>query len=194
MVLAWSTGPINTRRFLNDVDPAYSAAVDSGSALLRDWNPEKRPPEVRAGISRLIPTGQIKTKILKVHGTSDPNIYPLTAIKYVQKIVDQNLASQIRWYFVPGMGHVPATLEERFVDDDGKTISLGVQLTHLDLLMNWVEKSVDPGDFVSVNPSDPAKTRAVKGAHQLGLQNFPLKYFWAVSGAPNRTRKSDPAK
>ncbi len=181
--LAWTTGPISTRRFLNEVDPAYGAAVDNGTLLLRSWDPATRPPEVRAAISRLIPTGQIKTKVLKVHGTVDPNIYPLTAIKYVQKIVDQNLANQFRWYLVPGLGHVPATLEEKLVDANGNTVSLGVQLTHLDLLMNWVEKGVDPGDFVSVDPSDPTKTLAVKGAHQLGLQNFPLKYFWTVSGA-----------
>lgn len=180
-VLAWSTGPVNTRRFLKDVDPDYSAAVDNGSELLRNWDPAKRPPEVRAAVSRLTPTGKIKTKILKVHGTLDPNIYPLTAIKYVQKIVDRRLANQIRWYLVPGMGHVPATLEETFVDINGKTISLGVELTHLDLLINWVEKGTDPGDFIAVDPSDPTKTLLVKGAHQIGLQSLPLKYFWTVS-------------
>jgi len=98
--------------------------------------------------------------------------------------VDQHLASQIRWYLVPGMGHVPATLEERFADANGKTVSLGVQLAHLDLLINWVENSVDPGDLVSIDPKDPTtKTLAVKGAHQLWLQNFPAKYFWTVSGS-----------
>jgi hypothetical protein len=185
-VLAWSTGPINTRRVLNEVDPAYGKAVDNGTALLRGWDPAARPPEVRSAIARLTPTGQIKTKILKVHGTVDPNIYPLTAIKYVQKIIDQNLADQYRWYLVPGMGHAPGTLEEKFVDANGKTISLGVQLTHLDLLINWVEKGVDPGDFISIDPNDATKTMAVKGAHQLGLQNFPLKYFWTVSATPAR--------
>src|SRR6266568_2777187 len=128
-------------------------------------------------------TGPIKTKILKVHGTVDPNIYPLTAITYVQKIVDQGLSNQYRWYLVPEMGHVPATLEETFVDSNGKTITLGVQLTHLDLLISWVERGIDPGDFISIDPNDPTKTVAVKGAHQLGLQNLPLKYFWTVSGA-----------
>jgi hypothetical protein len=182
-ILGWTTGPISTRRFLNEVDPAYAAAVDNGKAPLRRWDPETRPAEVRIAISQLIPTGKIKTKILKVHGTVDPQIYPLTAIKYVQKIIDQNLADQYRWYLVPGMGHVPATLEEKFVDNNGKTVSLGVQLTHLDLLINWVEKGVDPGDFISIDPSDPTKTLAVKGAHQLGLQEFPLKYFWTASGA-----------
>jgi len=118
----------------------------------------------------------------------DPNIYPLTAITYVQKIVDQGLADQYRWYLVPGMGHVPATLEETFVADNGKTISFGVQLTHLDLLINWVEKGVDPRDFVSIDPNDPAKTIAVKGAHQLGLQDSPLKYFWTVSVLPARDK------
>ncbi len=93
--LASTAGPINTRRVLNEVDPAYGAAVDNGTALLRNWDPVTRPPEVRAAISRLIPTGQIKTKILKVHGTMDPNIYPLTAIKYVQKIVDQRTGKPI---------------------------------------------------------------------------------------------------
>ncbi len=181
--LAWSTGPITTRRVLNEVDPAYGAAVDNGTALLRNWDPAKRPPEVRTAISRLISTGQIKTKILKVHGTVDPNIYPLTAITYVQKIVDQGLSNQYRWYLVPEMGHVPATLEETFVDSNGKTITLGVQLTHLDLLISWVERGIDPGDFISIDPNDPTKTVAVKGAHQLGLQNLPLKYFWTVSGA-----------
>jgi len=168
---------------LNEVDPAYGAAVDNGTALLRNWEPAKRPPEVRAAISRLISTGQIKTKILKVHGTVDPNIYPLTAITYVQKIVDQGLSNQYRWYLVPEMRHVPATLEETFVDSNGKTITLGVQLTHLDLLISWVERGIDPGDFISIDPNDPTKTVAVKGAHQLGLQNLPLKYFWTVSGA-----------
>jgi hypothetical protein len=42
------------------------------------------------------------------------------------------------------MGHVPATLEETFVDVSGKAVSLGVQLTHLDLLINWAEKGSDP--------------------------------------------------
>ncbi len=161
--------------------PTSSAAVDNGSELLKNWDPAKRPPDVRAAVSRLTPTGKIKTKILKVHGTLDPNIYPLTAIKYVQKIVDQSLTNQIRWYLVPGMGHVPATLEETFVDVNGKTISLGVELTHLDLLINWVEKGTDPGDFIAVDPSDPTKTLLVKGAHQIGLQSLPLKYFWTVS-------------
>jgi tannase/feruloyl esterase len=180
--LAWSAGPINTRRFLSEVDPAYAAAVDNGTVLLRNWDPKMRPAEVRDAIARLTSSGQIKTKVLKVHGTLDPNIYPLTAITYVQKIVDQNLSNQLRWYFVPGMGHVRSTLEETFVDPNGKTISLGVQLSHLDLLMNWVEKGIDPGDFVSVDPTDSTKTIAVKGAHQLGLQKSPLQYFWAVSG------------
>jgi len=80
------------------------------------------------------------------------------------------------------MGHIPATLEEKFVDPNGKTVSLGVQLSHLDPLISWVEKGIDPGDFISIDPSDPAKTISVKGAHQLGLQNSPLKYFWTVSG------------
>lgn len=182
--LAWSPGPITTRRVLNEVDPAYGNAVDNGTALLRRWDADARPPEVRSAIARLTPTGQIKTKILKVHGTVDPNIYPLTAIKYVQKIIDQGLADQYRWYLVPGMGHVPATLEEELVDDCGKTVSLGVQLTHLGQLISWVEKGVDPGDFISIDPSDPTKTTVVKGAHQLGLQNFPLKYFWTVSVPP----------
>jgi len=118
----------------------------------------------------------------------DPNIYPLTAIKYVQKIVDQGLANQYRWYLVPGMGHVPATLEETFVDANGKTITLGVQLTHLDLLISWVERGIDPGDFISVDPNDPTKTVAVKGARQLGLQNSPLEYFWTVSLPPARDK------
>ena len=182
-VLASSTGPINTRRFLNDVDPAYGAAVDNGSVLLKNWDPATRPPDVRDAVSRLTSTGKIKTKILKIHGTLDPNIYPSTAIKYVQKIVDQNLTNQIRWYLVPGMGHVPATLEETFVDVNGKTVSLGVQLTHLDLLINWAEKGSDPSDFIAIDPSDPTKTIVVKGAHQLGLQSSPLRYFWTVSPA-----------
>ena len=182
-ILASSAGPNSTRRFLNEVDPAYGAAVDNGAVLLRKWDPATRPPEVRRAISRLTSTGRVKTKILKVHGTVDPNIYPLTAIQYVQKIVDQHLASQIRWYLVPGMGHVPATLEETFADANGKTISLGVQLAHLDLLINWVENGVDPGDFISIDPTEPTKkTLVVKGAHQLGLQNSPLKYFWTVAG------------
>ena len=183
-VLARSTGPINTRRFVYDVDPQYLAEVDNGSVLLRDWNPEKRPLEVRNAVARLIPTGQIKTKILKVHGTLDPNIYPSTAIKYVQQILDRGRGDQLRWYFVPGLGHVPATLEEKFTDDQGKTISLGVQLTHLDLLINWVENGIDPGELTSLDPNEPGKTIAVKGAHQLGLQNSPLKYFWAVCCTP----------
>src|SRR5260370_37072957 len=74
--LAWSTGPINTRRGMNEVDPAYGAAVDNGSVLLRRWDPKTRPPEVRSAINRLTSTGQIKTKVLKIHGTLDPNIYP----------------------------------------------------------------------------------------------------------------------
>jgi len=187
-VLAWSAGPINTRRVLNEVDPAFAAAADNGQVFLKNWDPGSRPSEVRAAISRLVPTGQIKTKILKVHGTMDPNIYPLTAIKYVQKIVDQGLADQYRWYLVPGMGHVPATLEETFVDANGKTITLGVQLTHLDLLISWVERGIDPGDFIAVDPNDPTKTVAVKGAHQLGLQNSPLEYFWTVSLPPARNK------
>ncbi len=180
---AANTGPIDTRRVLDEVDPAYGKAVDNGTALLRRWDPGARPPAVRSAIARLTPTGRIKTKILKVHGTVDPNIYPLSAIKYVQKTIDQGLADQYRWYFVPGMGHVPATLEEKFVDANGKAVSLGVQLTHLDLLINWVEKGADPGDLISIDPADPTKTLAVKGAHQLGLQNLPLKYFWTVAGA-----------
>ncbi len=183
--LAWSAGPINTRRVLDEVEPAYGAAVDNGTALLRRWDPATRPPEVRSAISRLVPTGQIKTHILKIHGTVDPNIYPLTAINYVQQIIDQGLADRYRWYLVPGMGHVSATLEETFVDANGKTVSLGVQLTHLDLLSNWVENGVDPGDFVSIDPGDSSRTLVVKGAHQLGLQNFPLKYFWTAWGANN---------
>ena len=179
-----SKGPLNTRAFLKDVDPAYATAVDNGTALLRNWNPEMRPTEVRAAMDRLTSSGQIKTKILKVHGTLDPNIYPFTAITYVQKMIDRGLAEQFRWYLVPGLGHEPATLEEKFVDDGGKTVSLGVQLTHLDLLMNWVEKSIDPGDFGSVDPTDSTKTLIVKGAHQLGLQKSPLQYFWTVSGTP----------
>ena len=91
--LGWTMGPLGTRQFLNEVDPAYAAALDNGTVLLRDWNPDTRPAEVRAAIARLTPSGQIKTKVLKVHGTVDPNIFPLTAIKYVQKIVDQNLAN-----------------------------------------------------------------------------------------------------
>jgi hypothetical protein len=79
------------------------------------------------------------------------------------------------------MGHVPATLEETFVDVSGKTVSLGVQLTHLDLLINWAEKGSDPGDFIAIDPSDPTKRIVVKGAHRLGLQSSPLKYFWTVS-------------
>ena len=188
--LAWSAGPINTRRFLNEVDPAYAAAVDSGRFLLKSWDPKTRPAEVRDAIARLTSSGQIKTKILKVHGTLDPNIYPLTAVAYVQKIVDQNLSNQLRWYLVPGMGHVRSTLEEKFVDANGKTISLGVQLSHLDLLMNWVEKAIDPGDFISIDPTDPTNTLAVKGAHQLGLQKSPLQYFWTASG----TLRSSSAK
>ena len=78
---------------------------------------------------------------------------------------------------------MPATLEEKFVDDGAKTVSLGVQLTHLDLLMNWVEKGIDPGDFVSIDPADSTKTLTVKGAHQLGLQKSPLQYFWIVSAS-----------
>jgi hypothetical protein len=186
-------GPISTRRFLNEVDPAYGSAVDNGTALLRDWNPATRPTEVRAAIARLTSSGQIKTKVLKVHGTLDPNIYPLTAITYVQKVVDQNLSNQLRWYLVPGMGHVRSTLEETFVDANGKTISLGVQLTHLDLLINWVEKGIDPGDFIAIDPNDSTKTRAVKGAHQLGLQKSPLQYFWTASGKLTPASKSSSA-
>jgi hypothetical protein len=78
------------------------------------------------------------------------------------------------------MGHVLATREETFLDDNGKTVSLGVQLTHLDLLVQRVENSIDPGDFSAIDPNDPTKTLAVKGAHQLGLQKFPVKYFWTV--------------
>jgi hypothetical protein len=86
------------------------------------------------------------------------------------------------------MGHVPGTLEETLVDANGKTMTLGVQLTHLDLLINWVENGIDPGDFVSIDPNDSTKTLVVKGAHQLGLQKSPRRYFWAVSGTPTPGR------
>ena len=183
-VLAWSAGPLNTRRFLNEVDPEYAAAVDSGTALLKRWNPATHPPEVRNAVARLTPTGKIKTKLLKIHGTVDPNIYPLTAIDYVQKIVDRGLADQYRWYLVPGMGHVPATREETFVDDNGKAVSLGVQLTHLDMLIDWIEHGVDPGDFISIDPTDTTKTLRVKGAHQLGFQTLHSNTFgqrWVIA-------------
>jgi hypothetical protein len=65
---------------------------------------------------------------------------------------------------------------------NGKLVSLGVQLSHLDLLINWVERGIDPSDFLSIDPQDPTKTVAVKGAHQLGFQKCALKYFWAASG------------
>jgi hypothetical protein len=61
-------------------------------------------------------------------------------------------------------------------DVDSLRRARGVQLTHLDLLINWVENGVNPGDFISIDPTDPTKkTLRVKGAHQLGLQKFTPK-------------------
>jgi hypothetical protein len=44
-----------------------------------------------------------------------------------------------------------------------------------------LETMWNPSDFIAIDPSDPTKRIVAKGAHQLGLQSSPLKYFWTVS-------------
>jgi hypothetical protein len=179
---ARAVAPGTFRNVLADVDPEYLADIDAGAALLRDWDPDRRPRPVGNALERIEVSGEIQTRVLKIHGTRDPDIFPTLHIDYVDKVIAQGRGDLIRNYMIPGGVHANATAVETFVAASGASVSLGRKLDHLDALVAWVEGGAEPGDLTVANPRIPNASLVIKGAHQLGFQNDPTAYFEKQEG------------
>jgi hypothetical protein len=174
--------PVSLRALLSDVDPAYLVDVDAGRVLLRDWTPAQRPAVVRSLLAELEVDGRVRTKVLKVHGTRDPQIYVQTEIEYVNKLVRQR--ADFQFYLVPGLGHEPSQGEELVTDATGIVRTLGRELHDLDALIGWVETGIPPGPLTAVDSTDISKRLSVLSADQFGLQCDPTGYFEYIEGLP----------
>jgi hypothetical protein len=175
--------PAGLRSALADIDPAYLADVDAGRALLRDWAPARRPTEIQNRILALDPRGTVFGKILKIQGNRDGTHYVMLEVEYIQKVIATGNSHQIRYYLSRNADRTPLVGEEVFVTSTGAMQSLGGSLEAFDALFAWVEKRIEPRDLALLDSPNPLGPQVrVKGAHQLGLQRDPLRYFEQSEG------------
>lgn len=175
--------PAGLRSVLADIDPAYLSDVDAGRALLRDWAPGRRGAQVQNRLLALDPTGNAFSQILKIHGNRDGTHYVTLEVEYIQKLIAAGNGNRIRYYFSRNADRTPLVSEDVFVDATGAVQSLGASLEAFDALFAWVERRIEPGDLDLLDSANPLGRRVrVKGAHQLGLQRDPLRYFEQSEG------------
>jgi Tannase and feruloyl esterase len=92
-------------------------------------------------------------KLIFFHGLADDFISPYSSIQYYTRLKarydDAALGAFVRFYTIPGMGHVTGVFNAR--------------MSTLDALENWVEKGTAPGDLLAtdVNKDTAGRTRPV---------------------------------
>ncbi len=92
-------------------------------------------------------------KLIYFHGLVDDFISPYSSIQYYNRLKtrydDAALGSFLKFYTIPGMGHVTGVFNAR--------------VASLEVLENWVEKGVAPGDLLATdaNKDTAGRTRPV---------------------------------
>lgn len=103
--------------------------------------------------------------------------------RYIRKVIAAGNGDKIRYYFSRNADSFLIG-DETFVDSRGATTSLGRLLNDLETLIAWVETGTEPGDLAVLGSTDPLSPNRVivKGAHQVGLQRNPVRYFERIEG------------
>ena len=92
-------------------------------------------------------------KLIFFHGLADDFISPYSSIQYYTRLQSRYksdaLGSFVKFYTIPGMGHV--------------TVVFAARIASLDALENWVEKGVAPGTLLAsdANKDTAGRTRPV---------------------------------
>ena len=148
------------QRMPGDATPRYAIARDLTLDAMRDFDPRRYAGRI-AELVEVMSANSTDLerfrgrggKLIFFHGTVDDYIPVYSSIEYFDRLQrrygDTALDSFVRFYTIPGMGHVTGPFNAR--------------IAMLDYLEAWVESGEAPGELIAidVNESTAGRTRPV---------------------------------
>jgi len=156
-----SEGPGQALQFLpGDATPRYAIAQDLALDSLYGFDPRRYAGRI-AELAHRISANSVNLdryrqrggKLIFFHGAIDDFIPVYSSIEYYERLRtrygDAALGDFVRFYVIPGMGHVTGTFNAR--------------ISTLDVLEAWVEQGSAPGDLLATdaNEATAGRTRPV---------------------------------
>lgn len=145
---------------LGAATPGLAIAEDSNLNVYENFDPLRYEARIKDIVPRLsanstnLDRWRAKGgKLIYFHGLVDDFISPYSSIQYWNRLQNRYhtavLGDFIRFYTIPGMGHVTGVFDAR--------------LSLLDVLEAWVERGVAPGELVAsdANQATAGRTRPV---------------------------------
>jgi pimeloyl-ACP methyl ester carboxylesterase len=140
--------------------PKYAIAQDLTLDPMADFEPAKYAGRI-SELVELISANSVNLdrfnekggKLIYFHGMADDFIPVYSSIQYWERLQERygegELSSFVRFYTIPGMGHVTGTFNAR--------------ISSLDALEAWVERGQAPGELIAtdVNQATTGRTRPV---------------------------------
>ena len=154
-------GPGQALQFApGDATPKYAIAQDLTLDTMNDFDPRRYAGRV-AELAQLISANSVNIdrfernggKLIFFHGLIDDFIPVYSSIQYYERLQNRYdpamLENFVRFYTIPGMGHVTGVFNAR--------------IATLDALEAWVEKGEAPGELVAsdANEASAGRTRPV---------------------------------
>lgn len=144
------------QRLPGDATPKYIIAQDLTLDAINDFEPGRYAGRINevvglvsansVNLDRFINRGG---KLILVHGMVDDFIPVTSSIQYWQRLqgryTDDTLTSAVRFYTIPGMGHVTGPFNAR--------------LSSLSALENWVENDKAPDQLLATDANEATKGR-----------------------------------
>lgn len=156
-----SEGPGQALQFLpGDATPRYAIAQDLAIDSIYGFDPRRYAGRI-AELAHRISANSVNLdryrqrggKLILFHGAVDDFIPVYSSIEYFERLRerygDAPLEEFVRFYVIPGMGHVTGTFNAR--------------ISTLDALEAWVERGAAPGNLLGTdaNETTEARTRPV---------------------------------
>ena len=140
--------------------PTYAIAQDLALDAMNDFDPANYAGRL-SELVELMSANSVNldnfkakgSKLIYFHGMADDFIPVYSSIQYWERLqgrYDENaLADFVRFYTIPGMGHVTGKFNAR--------------IASLDALEAWVERGEEPGELIAtdINESSAGRTRPV---------------------------------
>jgi feruloyl esterase len=154
-------GPGQALQFApGDATPKYAIAQDLTLDTINDFDPREHAGRI-GELVELISANSVNIdrfrdnggKLIFFHGTVDDFIPVYSSIQYYERLLGRYetgaLGEFVRFYTIPGMGHVTGVFNAR--------------ISTLDALEAWVERDSAPGELVATdaNESTRGRTRPV---------------------------------
>lgn len=155
------TGPENALQYgPGDATPRYAIAQDLTLDTMDEFDPAQHAGRI-GELVELISANSVNLdrfqsnggKLIYFHGRVDDYIPVYSSIQYWERLIgrydESALGDFVKFYTIPGMGHVTGTFNAR--------------ISTLDALEAWVEKGQAPGTLVAIdeNADTAGRTRPV---------------------------------